>query len=111
MFVSPPVPSVHPSEVGADAYLLDVREPDEWIAGHIAGAHHLPIGEVIARLAELPPDTRIVCVCRSGARSAQVAAYLVQQGIEAVNLDGGMVAWATAGRSMISDTAGPPAVI
>jgi len=108
---SPPVPSVQPSEVTDDAYLLDVREADEWAAGHVAGAHHVPIGELIARLDEVPRQGRVVCVCRVGARSAQVAAYLVQQGYDAVNLDGGMAAWAATGRPMVSDTGQPAAVI
>ena len=70
-----------------------------------------PIGELIARLDEVPRQGRVVCVCRVGARSAQVAAYLVQQGYDAVNLDGGLAAWAATGRPMVSDTGQPAAVI
>jgi rhodanese-related sulfurtransferase len=107
----PPVPSVRPSEVADDAFLLDVREPDEWVAGHVAGAHHLPIRDVIARQAEIPMQERVVCVCRVGARSAQVTAYLIQQGYDAVNLDGGMAAWASDGRPMVSETGQPATVL
>ncbi|HEX2499341.1 MAG TPA: rhodanese-like domain-containing protein [Actinomycetes bacterium] len=107
----PSVPSVRPSEVAEDAFLLDVREPDEWAAGHAAGALHVPIGEVIARLPEIPTEQPVVCVCRVGARSAQVTAYLVQQGYDAVNLDGGMAAWEADGRPMVSETGQPATVL
>lgn len=107
----PPVPSVRPSEVAEDAFLLDVREPDEWAAGHVSGALHIPIREVIARMPEIPRAGRVVCVCRVGARSAQVTAYLVEQGYDAVNLDGGMAAWAADGRPMVSETGQPATVI
>jgi rhodanese-related sulfurtransferase len=59
---------------------------------------------------EFSPDQRIVVVCKMGGRSAQVTAWLNQQGYDAVNLDGGMLAWATAGRPMVSDDGRPPHV-
>ena len=105
-----PVPSVHATAVAADAYLLDVREPEEWVAGHAPDALHVPLGEVTARLAEIPADRQVVVVCRSGARSAQATAYLNRTGRTAVNLDGGMHAWAAAGRPMVSETGQPPVV-
>ena len=54
---------------------------------------HIPMGQIPARLDEIPGDRRIVCACRSGARSAQVAAFLKAHGRDAVNLDGGILAW------------------
>lgn len=78
--------------------LLDVREPDEWDDGHIDGAVHLPMMSVPAALASIPTDRQILVVCAVGARSARVATFLQQQGIDAYNLAGGMVAWARAGR-------------
>ena len=100
----PSVPSVSAGDVTEDAYLLDVREPDEWAAGHAPGAHHLPMMEVPGRLAEVPPDRDVVVVCRVGNRSSQVVAYLQHQGRDNVtNLDGGMYAWAAAGRPMVSE--------
>jgi rhodanese-related sulfurtransferase len=75
------------------ALLLDVREYEEWMAGHVDGATHVPMQEVPARLGDLPRDRRIVCICRSGNRSGQVTAYLLRQGYDAVNMAGGMRSW------------------
>jgi rhodanese-related sulfurtransferase len=100
------------SQVDDDAYLLDVREPDEWAAGHPPGAHHLPMMEIPARAAEVPVDRDVVVLCRVGARSAQVVAYLRQRGYENVyNLDGGMFAWAAAGRPIVDEDGGAGEVI
>jgi rhodanese-related sulfurtransferase len=93
------------TEVATDAYLLDVREPDEWAAGHAPGAHHLPMMEVPARMSEVPTDVEVVVVCRSGGRSGQVVSYLMGNGWGNVrNLDGGMRSWAAAGRDMTSES-------
>ncbi len=101
-----------PSQVAATAYLLDVREPDEWAAGHAPGAHHLPMMEVPARLAEIPNDTEVVVVCRSGGRSGQVVSYLMGNGWDNVrNLDGGMQAWAGDGHDVVSENGQPPRVL
>ncbi|MFD5467682.1 rhodanese-like domain-containing protein [Kitasatospora sp. NPDC127059] len=94
------IPTTDAASVPADATLLDVREQDEWDAGHVDGALHIPIGEVIARIDELP-DAKLYVLCRVGGRSAQVVQYLVQQGRDAVNVDGGMYAWESAGRPMV----------
>lgn len=105
------VPEVAAGSVSADAYLLDVREHDEWEAGHAPTAAHIPLGELPARAGEVPHDKDVYVVCRSGARSAQAAAFLNQGGWNATNVAGGMNAWATAGRPMHSETGGPPAII
>ena len=100
------------SQVDDDAYLLDVREPDEWDAGHAPGAHHLPMMEVPARMAEIPADRDVVVVCRSGGRSAQVVSYLAGNGWDNVhNLDGGMHSWAAAGRDVVTENGRPPRVL
>jgi rhodanese-related sulfurtransferase len=100
----PQVPTVTASQVGPDAYLLDVREPEEWAAGHAPAAHHVPMMEIPARLAEIPTDADVVVVCRSGGRSGQVVSYLLGRGWDTVsNLDGGMHSWAAAGRDLVSD--------
>ena len=89
--------------------ILDVREDDEWAAGHIDGALHIPLRELPARLADLPA-TQTLVVCKVGGRSAQAVAYLAQQGYDVVNLDGGMLDWEAAGRPMVSETGQAPYV-
>ena len=101
-----------PSQVEPSAYLLDVREPEEWQAGHAPQAHHLPMMEVPARIAEIPDDTEVVVVCRSGGRSGQVVGYLTGNGFDNVrNLDGGMQSWNAAGREMVSENGRPAQVL
>lgn len=91
----------------ADHHLLDVREDDEWRAGHIDGAQHIPLGELGDRLAEVPKEGSIVAVCRSGSRSAAAVRGLRQLGYSAENLDGGVTAWSRAGLPLV-DAAGRP---
>jgi rhodanese-related sulfurtransferase len=96
------LPSVDAASVPADATLLDVREDDEWAAGHAEGALHIPMGEVVERIGEVP-EGRVHVVCKAGGRSAQVTQYLIAQGVDAVNVDGGMLDWAASGRPVIVD--------
>ncbi|MDW8325999.1 MAG: rhodanese-like domain-containing protein [Anaerolineales bacterium] len=99
----PPVPGLSAAEVqmrlkaSPAPLLLDVREPEEYRAGHIAGAKLIPLGELSRRLNELPQNREIVCVCRSGSRSHSAARQLIKSGYNAVNLRGGMLAWVNAG--------------
>ncbi|HZN17451.1 MAG TPA: rhodanese-like domain-containing protein [Micromonosporaceae bacterium] len=105
------VPTVEVGEVTADAYLLDVREEDEWVAGHAPGAYHVPMMEVPARLHEVPADADVVVVCRSGVRSGQVVAYLLDRGWSSVrNLGSGMQGWAQAGRPLVSEDGRDPRI-
>jgi rhodanese-related sulfurtransferase len=97
------VPTVPVADLPADAPLLDVREADEWTAGHAPTARHLPMSELTSRMDELPDDEPLYVVCRSGGRSARVVAYLAGQGYPAVNVDGGMCAWAASGRAVVAD--------
>lgn len=99
---------VGPAEVRAGGLpVLDVREPHEWDAGHIDGAVHIPMGQVTDRIDEIPDGQPLAVVCRSGNRSAHVAAWLRRQGRDAVNLTGGMEAWAGAGYAFRSRDGGP----
>jgi len=105
-----PVPEVPAAEVPDGGWLLDVREPYEWAAGHVPTATHIPVGELGGRTSEIPADDTIYVICRSGNRSAYVAAALIQAGWQAVNVGGGMQDWAAAGRAMVSDS-GTPATV
>ena len=97
--------------VEAGAFLLDVRELDEWDAGHAPEAVWIPMGELQARVDELPHDRRIVAICRSGARSHTVAAALLGAGFDAVNLDGGLRAWAAEDYEVVASDGLPGTVI
>jgi rhodanese-related sulfurtransferase len=89
--------------VQAGAMLLDVREPDEWQAGHAPTAVHLPMSTISQRAGELPRDRQIICVCHLGQRSALVTEALRRAGWDAVNLTGGMESWAAAGLPVVDD--------
>ena len=93
-----------------EAFLLDVREPVEWDAGHAPDAHLVPMGELGARQDELPKDQLIIAVCRSGARSAAVVDALTRAGYRAENLEGGMLAWREAGLPMVAEGDEEPVV-
>lgn len=106
------MPTARVADLTGDALLLDVREPDEWAAGHIEGATHIPMSGLMQRLDEVPKEGDVVVVCKVGGRSAQVTAYLMQQGWTNVrNLDGGVVAWVHAGRPLVSENGAPPTVL
>ncbi|WP_405740020.1 rhodanese-like domain-containing protein [Streptomyces sp. NBC_00028] len=78
------------------AALIDVRETDEFRAGHAPGAHHVPLSRIAT--APLPDTARpLVLICRSGNRSRQAAALLAARGVEAVDVIGGMRDWAARG--------------
>lgn len=98
------IPTRTAADVPPGAHLLDVREPEEWNAGHAPGAQHVPMGQLPARLAEVPTDQEVVVVCRVGGRSARVVEFLLHQGWHDVsNLEGGMRDWAAAGLPMVAE--------
>jgi len=99
------------SKARAEHHLLDVREEDEWQAGHIDGAQHIPLGELGERIGELPTGRSIVAVCRSGVRSDAAVRGLRQLGYDAENLDGGVTAWTRAGLPLVDDAGRPGRVI
>lgn len=99
------------SKARADHHLVDVREDDEWLAGHIEGSQHIPLGELGERLSELPTGGSIVAVCRSGSRSGAAVRGLRQLGFEAENLEGGVTAWTKAGLPLVDDAGRPGRVI
>lgn len=105
------VPSVSAAEardlVRSGAQLIDVRENNEWNAGHAPQALHVPSGQINAKVNRLKKDKDIIVVCRSGNRSRGVTSQLRQMGYEAFNLSGGMRAWQSAGGQVL-DRRGKP---
>jgi rhodanese-related sulfurtransferase len=118
------VPEVLSTDLPAGAFLLDVREDDEWTAGHAPDAVHIRLRELGTHADELPRDREVYVICRSGNRSAYAAqalvgggnrsAYaaqaLVGGGLNAINVADGMTGWAVAGRPMISEDGTEPHV-
>ncbi len=102
-----------PEEAAArsDLHLLDVREPDEWLAGHIAGAQHIPLGELRERLAEVPKERTVLAICRHGNRSEAATRGLRTLGYTVENLEGGVTAWKRAGLPLEAEGGGPGRVI
>lgn len=80
-------------ESGEKLNIIDVRESDEVSAGMISGAKHIPLGEIESRSGELNNGGPYYLVCRSGARSGRASEFLNGQGIEAINVEGGMLSW------------------
>jgi rhodanese-related sulfurtransferase len=99
-----------PAEFGPGTVLLDVREDDEWQRGHAPDARHIPMGEVPARLNEIDPQATLYVICKAGGRSQKVAQFLTGNGYEPVNVSGGMLAWANAGRPVVTDNGGAGSV-
>jgi rhodanese-related sulfurtransferase len=90
----------------APALLVDVREPGEFEALRAPDAALVPLSSFMARLAELPRDRQLLMICRSGVRSLNAGATLVQHGFTSVaNVEGGMIAWQQAG---LPTRSGPP---
>ena len=111
MFSRSSVPTVDVIALPEGAYLVDVREDDEWAAGHAPDAVHIPLGQVVAKADEIAAvDGDVYVVCRVGGRSGQAVEYLVGRGVTAVNVAGGMQAWAAAGKPMVTDSGATPFV-
>lgn len=108
------IPTVTADHLPAGAVLLDVREDQEWAAGHIEGSIHVPMSTIPQRLAAEPdvfhPEGGLVIVCRVGRRSGQVTTWLQSQGVEALNLQGGVVEWTAVGRLLVREDDGEPFV-
>ena len=92
-----------PSSFDESVVLLDVREDDEWQRGHAPGARHISMGQIPARLDDIDKAAKLYLVCGVGGRSQRVAQYLAQNGYAPINVSGGMVAWAGAGRAVVTD--------
>ena len=101
---------VRPVEVtglqGRGAVLVDVREDDEWAAGHAPDAVHVPLGRV-GDAASRFAGQEVLTVCRSGARSGRAAKALAAAGVDVHNVAGGMSAWVSAGLPVVRDDGSP----
>lgn len=78
---------------GESLIMLDVRELGEWAEGHIAGAQHIPLGQLLERQHELDPSQETIVICRSGNRSGLACELLDEKGFNVVNMTGGLNAW------------------
>ncbi len=107
----PDFPEIAVSQLPADAVLLDVREDEEWAAGHAPGAVHIPMTTLAGRLDEIPDGDPLYVICRTGGRSARAAGYLNANGWDAVNVDGGMSVWQLLGRPLVAETSQPPEIL
>jgi rhodanese-related sulfurtransferase len=87
--------------------VVDVRYPNEWEAGHIDGAVHIPGDYIFDRVDELDRSRPVVTVCRSGSRSAEAAEDLASEGFDVQNLEGGMDAWVAEGLPIRTDDGRP----
>ncbi|PSK98238.1 rhodanese-related sulfurtransferase [Haloactinopolyspora alba] len=87
------------------AFVVDVREPEEYEQAHIPGAELIPMGGVVTEHERVPRDRPVYVVCAVGGRSAQVAEFLSAQGVDARNVSGGTLAWIRAGHPV--DTGAP----
>jgi rhodanese-related sulfurtransferase len=94
-----PLPAINAPELderlkkGKPPLVVDVRQPEEYRSGHIAGAKLIPLGDLNQRMKELPQNREIVCVCASGSRSSSATKMLVGAGYAAINMSGGMFTW------------------
>ncbi len=107
------IPEIDPVTLPDDAVILDVREQNEWDAGHAPNAVHVPLGDLPSALDSLPisDDGTLAVVCRGGGRSSRAVAWLVQQGFDVANLTGGMKAWEAGGRPLTAAGDAEPHVL
>jgi rhodanese-related sulfurtransferase len=101
------VPEIEVAELAANqqagSALIDVREPGEFAAARVPGAQLIPLGDLVERIDEVPDEGTVYVICASGVRSARAVEHLRRQGIDAVNVAGGTLAWIDAGHPTDSD--------
>ncbi|MEU6019564.1 rhodanese-like domain-containing protein [Streptomyces sp. NPDC047515] len=92
--------TVFAAELANGAFVIDVREPDEYRAGHVPGAHPAPLSELGAVVSALPRGRTVYVICASGNRSGRAVEHLEALGVDAVPVAGGTAVWARAGHSL-----------
>lgn len=90
-------------ELDTNAWVLDVREDDEFADGHVPNVHHIPLAQLPDKFHLIPKEEKIFVICRSGARSQSGADYLISQGYDAVSVAGGTMGWISSGREVSFD--------
>jgi rhodanese-related sulfurtransferase len=90
-------------ELETNAWVLDVREDDEFADGHVPNVHHIPLGQLPDKFHLIPKEEKIFVICRSGARSQSGADYLIGQGYDAISVAGGTMGWISSGRDVSFD--------
>lgn len=100
------------NDIPEGAAIIDVREDDEWAAGHIDGALHVPLGDLPTRLDDLPLDDDMYIICRTGGRSHRAVAWLSNNGFDAFNVASGMGSWnLDHGKPIVSENGQEPWVM
>jgi rhodanese-related sulfurtransferase len=89
---------------GTGTPVIDVREPSEYVDGHVPGAPLIPLGTLPGRVAEVPTEGQVLVICKLGGRSAQAVDHLRSNGIDAVNIAGGTMGWIDAGHRVVLGT-------
>ncbi len=97
MIAQATIPELTAAMASGNARVIDVREQFEYSDGHVAGSVWLPMSSVPANVDEFRGDAPVYVICRTGNRSGQVVMWLARQGVEAINVQGGIVAWQQAG--------------
>ncbi|HTJ72476.1 MAG TPA: rhodanese-like domain-containing protein [Actinospica sp.] len=85
----------------AGAYVIDVREAEEYVAGHVPGARFAPLFHLASAVPQLPSTEPVYVICASGNRSKAAAGMLRRAGVDAYSVAGGTAAWARAGRPLV----------
>lgn len=104
------VKNVDVSSLDDDAVVVDVRSREEWDQGHAPNAVFTPMEDLPTALGNVPVGKTVPVICRSGGRSTKAVEFLNEQGLETVNVDGGMQAWEAAGKPMVSELDEEPRV-
>jgi glyoxylase-like metal-dependent hydrolase (beta-lactamase superfamily II)/rhodanese-related sulfurtransferase len=112
-----PIPPIDIDALNPDAddvFILDVREPAEYLKGHLPNAVNIPQAELALRLDEIPRDRTVAVICQAGYRSLRAAQFLKQVGLSRlVSVRGGTTAWEDAGKPLVQgdiDEGAPPIV-
>lgn len=106
-YVGQRIPQIAVGGQLADDLLVDVRDPEEFAAGHAPDAWSIPLDHLEANRFTLPMNRRLVALSRTGERSADATIELREMGFQAVNFEGGLEAWAASGGAIVTEDGRP----